>query len=971
MSNNSTPKRELEHSSCGQRRKRLAVPYVEGLGSQWPSRSPSASAEQSSDDGTSSHFSFGRLPGPQFQASASSSKAINQFTPSVSEIRDVRTPLPARLPTIRYDSSSQISMNKWEELCFGMLTNAKIRVCRTRKPTEVVTFDEIERDKTFVSLSLEHQNDRCDILSRGTSVAVLNERTHAALKSLTTRYPGLRLVGLMLATELSQKIRMAAIVPNPNPSKLSTTMSIIVFGHRLIADSVVKELSRHRLFLQHPNPMPNEVAYENPQYLASVASPFSNGSILPPIPAQLFQEGSEAPDELPGDSLEDVASVMDNLPQHDYLREAVVDGRVTTTLLSHQKEAVDYITRKEGHGDLTKGLWRLEMSKSTKSPLYMHTITGGKSLEPEDIRGGILADGMGLGKTLTMIASIVGSLARAERFPNSQNLSGSNETLIPIKSTLVVVPSVLLLDGWIEEINKHTLPGTLTTYKYHGTDRRLSSTSPPYQIIISTYGTVAADFKRGGGILSKFHWYRLILDEAHFVRNSATDQFKAVSNISASIRWCMTGTPFQNSLNDLATLVRFLRVPLLDNPSTFSRYITGTKKTVGGLSNPDYRNLKLLLGSVYLGRRISSIFPNLGVNYVECRPSLSLSERQAYDELATSCSQSIKEAVNHASGKLKIAPVLKAILKLRMFCNTGLVNPFVGKANEELMRPDELLSLRQQNGDAMCTECSTLLPSSGPDKVAGSDSIMYNLRCQNCIEKVGGNEPSEDDDSDLPIEDIDIMQGVVYGATSTAKPDNSNGEAHPSKLQALLKDVQEHHSQSKSLVFSFWTRSLDLIGKMFDEKGIVFGRVDGQVKPSQRKSILKDFLENPTTRVLLMTIGTGAVGLNNLSVANRVYILEPQWNPSVEDQAIGRVVRLGQEKQVCVVRYIMKTTVEESIESRQMLKMQLALKGGLQYSDHEVSESKRRIVHLQALGKIIESTVLARTEPRTGDSHHL
>lgn len=62
-----------------------------------------------------------------------------------------------------------------------------------------------------------------------------------------------------------------------------------------------------------------------------------------------------------------------------------------------------------------------------------------------------------------------------------------------------------------------------------------------------------------------------------------------------------------------------------------------------------------------------------------------------------------------------------------------------------------------------------------------------------------------------------------------------------------------------------------------------------------------------------MTLGTGAVGLNNLSVASRIYILEPQWSPSVERQAIGRVIRLGQEKEVQIVRFIMKTrySIEE------------------------------------------------------------
>lgn len=60
-----------------------------------------------------------------------------------------------------------------------------------------------------------------------------------------------------------------------------------------------------------------------------------------------------------------------------------------------------------------------------------------------------------------------------------------------------------------------------------------------------------------------------------------------------------------------------------------------------------------------------------------------------------------------------------------------------------------------------------------------------------------------------------------------------------------------------------------------------------------------------------MTLGTGAVGLNDLSVASRVHFLEPQWNPSIESQAVGRVLRLGQEKKCYIVRYVMKGSIEK------------------------------------------------------------
>jgi len=104
----------------------------------------------------------------------------------------------------------------------------------------------------------------------------------------------------------------------------------------------------------------------------------------------------------------------------------------------------------------------------------------------------------------------------------------------------------------------------------------------------------------------------------------------------------------------------------------------------------------------------------------------------------------------------------------------------------------------------------------------------------------------------------------------------------------------------------------------------------------QRNSILARFQSDAEIKILLMTTGTGAFGsvLNNVStqvcldltpkvyrlnltVANCVYLLEPQWNPMVESQAIGRVLRLGQERNVRVVRYIMKGTVEEVREGCQ------------------------------------------------------
>jgi SWI/SNF-related matrix-associated actin-dependent regulator of chromatin subfamily A3 len=136
------------------------------------------------------------------------------------------------------------------------------------------------------------------------------------------------------------------------------------------------------------------------------------------------------------------------------------------------------------------------------------------------------------------------------------------------------------------------------------------------------------------------------------------------------------------------------------------------------------------------------------------------------------------------------------------------------------------------------------------------------------------------------------------------------------------------HLLQPSIIFSCWTRSLDLVSQHLGLQQIKYARIDGTYSLSQRQKILGDYHTDAATRILLMTTGTGAVGYDlpplelpftdltsldrlNLTIANCVYILEPQWNPMVENQAIGRVLRLGQSRNVKVVRYIVKGTVEE------------------------------------------------------------
>lgn len=136
-----------------------------------------------------------------------------------------------------------------------------------------------------------------------------------------------------------------------------------------------------------------------------------------------------------------------------------------------------------------------------------------------------------------------------------------------------------------------------------------------------------------------------------------------------------------------------------------------------------------------------------------------------------------------------------------------------------------------------------------------------------------------------------------------------------------------------SIVFSFWTSTLDLASTALTQTGLTCLQVDGKTAPKQRGRILQHFAELETPAVLLMSLSCGAVGyvLNqmpwsamsiathrqpwdirlNLTAASRVYLMEPQWNPAIEEQALARVYRLGQTQPVVTVRFYIKESIEE------------------------------------------------------------
>ncbi|MCD6013863.1 MAG: helicase [Flavipsychrobacter sp.] len=143
------------------------------------------------------------------------------------------------------------------------------------------------------------------------------------------------------------------------------------------------------------------------------------------------------------------------------------------------------------------------------------------------------------------------------------------------------------------------------------------------------------------------------------------------------------------------------------------------------------------------------------------------------------------------------------------------------------------------------------------------------------------------------------------------------------KIDELLREIKENSGGHKSLVFSQFTEMLHLLEDAFRAEGITYTYFDGSTPAAHRKVAVESFQNNPDIRVFLISLKAGGVGLN-LTAADYVYIVDPWWNPAVEQQAIDRTHRIGQVNKIFAYKMICKDTVEEKIVQLQQKKKQLA-----------------------------------------------
>lgn len=823
------------------------------------------------------------------------------------------------------------------------------------------------------------------------------------------------------------------------PTSQTLAAELVLYGPRKSAKTVGRHLSQNQLWLRVPSRVDPGIRFENPQSIEGPKPPplirdrqKLDGAAMSG-PPQVIRTVEEVRSEVMG--------VFDSLTKSEDLPEMQPGSRIRTELLKHQKQGLHFMMSKErprrfeDDGKAASSFWQIRVG-NVGQKIYRNVITGDTQREmPPETLGGILADMMGLGKTLSILALVAssmdaaaewsrvapaqppppplprnrGQLSRQFNPPQAPSL-GLTSLVRNARATLLICP-LSTVDNWEEQIKSHIEPGQLNYYVYHGSNRiKDVKKLAGFDIVITTYGSVASEVKArmrgrdGPHPLEEIGWFRVVLDEAHMIREQATLQFKAICRLQASRRWAVTGTPVQNKLDDLAALLAFLRLQPFDDKNKFTQYIVAPFK----LCDPEIvPKLRVLVDSVTLRRLKDKIdLPPRTEELVKLE--FSPAERKLYSIFEQNANDKVKVLAQGREkmlgGKVYIH-ILQSILRLRLISAHGrellsdedlrLVQGMSQDSaidvdsDEDDERPPleeskayEIFELMLETNNDLCYSCGRKVSASeGADieserdeDVLGYVTSCFHLFCPSCIgvwEEEVGNHGS----GDCPICQQHVRFGHVELRKSKAdREHDARNQGNPrartktaegysgphTKTRALIDDLLKSEAESeahpdgppfKSVVFSAWTSHLDLIQIALENAGIGYTRLDGKMNRMQRTTAMGRFRKDCCVRVILVSIMAGGLGLN-LTAGNTVYVMEPQYNPAAETQAVDRVHRLGQKRPVRIVRYVMSQSIEEKMLDLQEKKRKLASLSMDRGSRMDKAEAaKQKLMDLRSLFK--------------------
>ncbi|KAF2705996.1 hypothetical protein K504DRAFT_414092 [Pleomassaria siparia CBS 279.74] len=728
-------------------------------------------------------------------------------------------------------------------------------------------------------------------------------------------------------------------------------------------------------------------------------------------------------------------------------------GTFVMDLRKYQKQALYWMVGKEKHETLEhkevmmhplweEYEWPTQDADNAPVPtvdgqamFYINPYSGDMSLEfpkqEQNCLGGVLADEMGLGKTIEMLSLIHThrnevpqdeSSATLRSLPRLPKISTAVE---PAPYTTLVVAPMSLLGQWQSEAEKASKEGTLKVIVYYGADKAVnlqklcsvSNGANAPNVIITSYGTILSEFNqvaalegnRGshGGLFS-VEYFRIILDEAHYIKNRKSKTAKACYELSAKHRWVLTGTPIVNRLEDLFSLVRFLKVEPWSNFSFWKTFITVPFESKDWIRALDV--VQTVLEPLVLRRTKDMKTPDgtalvpLPLRTIEIEKIvLSQDEQDVYDHIYLRA-RKVFNANAEAGTLLKsYTTIFTQILRLRQSCChpvltrnarivaeeedanlasdlvngiaddmdlSSLIERFTSEADRDANKfGAHVLKQIQDEANAECPICSEepMIDQAvtGCWHSACKECLLGYIahqrdkemlpKCFSCREPINARDVFEvvrHDDEPEFVEDIrsDFLEPAPPSASQRARVSLRRiGITGSAKTQALLTHLKANRKADrtiKSVVFSQFTSFIDMIEPALTRDNIPFLRLDGTMPQKQRAAVLTEFTNSDKPYVFLLSLRAGGVGLN-LVAAQKVFMMDPWWSFAVEAQAIDRVHRMGQGHEVKVIRFIVEGSIEEKMLRIQDRKKFIASSLGM------MSDEEKRLQKIEDIKELL------------------
>ncbi|KAM0252790.1 hypothetical protein ACHAQJ_007578 [Trichoderma viride] len=557
-----------------------------------------------------------------------------------------------------------------------------------------------------------------------------------------------------------------------------------------------------------------------------------------------------------------------------------------------------------------------------------------KAMEITEWKGGLLGDEMGLGKTIQAVSLIMSD------YPAKQ-------------PTLVLVPPVALMQ-WQSEIKSYT-DGTLKTFVFHGTNQKAKNITArelkKFDVIMMSYNSLESmyrkqekGFKRKDGIykeksvIHSITFHRAILDEAHCIKTRTTMTAKACFALKTVYRWCLTGTPLQNRIGELFSLVRFLNIkPFalylckqcpcstlewsmdensrcsdcghagMQHVSVFNQELLNPIQKFGnfGPGREAFSKLRLMTGRIML-RRLKKDHTNA----MELPVKEVYVDRQFFGEEENDFANSIM-----TNGQRRFDTYVAQGVLLNNYANIfGLIMQMRQVADH----PDLILKKNADGGQNVLICCICDEPA--------EDTIRSRCKhdfCRTCVS--GYIKSAAEPDCprchiglviDLEQPEIEQDEAMVKKSSIINRIKMENWTSS-SKIELLVHELHKLRSDNamhKSIIFSQFTTMLQLIEWRLRRAGITTVMLDGSMTPAQRQASIEHFMNNIDVECFLVSLKAGGVALN-LTEASRVFIVDPWWNPAAEWQSADRCHRIGQTRPCTITRLC----IEDSVESRMVL----------------------------------------------------